>query len=305
LATVSETIFEEIRSEADLSALVGVADETLYREFKRKVDSRHDRIDDYDRKNFSVALSAFANSDGGVVIWGVGTTRRHNRDVADALQPITNVGAFARRLSDLIKDTVHPMVPGVRLDIVASAGRSGDGYVKCLIPASLGGPHRAFHGDHQYWGRTDAGTYRLEHFQLADMFGRRLRPDLQLDFGLNIQQGGLFGISVDLRNLGRASAKEAGWLVQICDNAQVVHLPPGVKNGTRNSRNTMLDFRFPAQLHPLPLCFGPGPIQFRFIDQTRATIVRVIWYCEDMSYRERDYQINSDGSMEALLKSPG
>jgi hypothetical protein len=92
-------------------------------------------------------------------------------------------------------------------------------------------------------------------------------------------------------------------LVQICDSAQVVHLPQGVKNGTRNSRNTMLDFRFPAPLHPLPLCFGPGPIQFRFIDQTKATVVRVIWYCEDMSYRERDYQINSDGSMEALIKS--
>lgn len=300
MATVPETLFAELHTENDLSALLGVVDETLYREFKRKKDPRHDRIDSDDKRNFSVSLSAFANADGGLLVWGVSTNKVHHRDIASELFPIADVGAFARRLSDLAKDTTQPIVPGVEISVIESARAPRSGYVKCLIPASVTPPHCAIHGEHLYWSRTSDRTYRLEHFQLADMFGTRLKPDLRLEPTISMEGSDLFSISIDLRNLGRASGKDAGWMVRLSDNAQVVHKPPNVENATRGGRSTLLAFNYPNPLHPLPISAGPGPFQFRFIDPKIPVTLDVTWYCENMNYRQRVHTLSFDESTHAL-----
>jgi len=62
--------FHSIISEDDLKRMItDHVKENLYLEFKQKHDRRHAQLEDDDKFNFSRALSGFANSDGGILIF--------------------------------------------------------------------------------------------------------------------------------------------------------------------------------------------------------------------------------------------
>ncbi len=67
MPTPLEDLYESLRSASDLTQLLGQR-EHQYLEFKAKADPRKPDLDDYDRKNFSKELSAFANATGGVLL---------------------------------------------------------------------------------------------------------------------------------------------------------------------------------------------------------------------------------------------
>jgi hypothetical protein len=204
--------FESFRTEADLQRLVDDREqENIHLEFKKKKERGHE-LHESDKFQFSRALSGFANSDGGILIWGVGTAAE---DRASALVPIDNVGEFQGRLKKILLNAVQPMVDQVRIETVASSGLESSGYVSCLIPASDKAPHRAMLASREYFKRSTEGFYRLEHFDLEDMFGRRPVPRLELSARI-IQSGSIGGGGSEqykglavlaITNSGRGSAK--------------------------------------------------------------------------------------------------
>ena len=293
MTTAAELFYASINSEADLSRLKNDATpETLHLEFKRKGNSRNGVPDDEDKKKFSKTLSAFANSDGGVLLWGIGTQKQKGRDVACRLEPITDVTEFRSRLGQYLKDAAQPYVDGVLLDILDSTSTSGAGYLKCLVPASTKTPHRAM-GDREYYKRSAEGCYRLEHFDLEDMFGRRQRPYLELFVDLGSSVDGYEQFTFSMENQGRALAHHVG-LIASSEQIDVVHAGGGFIQFPDPSPG-LTTFGWTAELtmiHPIPLrmVFGkpvllkrraPGPIT-----------LKATWYCEHMSYRERVFTFN-------------
>ena len=109
-------------------------------------------------------LSAFANSSGGLIVWGVDA--RPNDDGVDcavALREIPRVALLLTRLNELDGLAVNPIVGGVRHRIIPSAPGSENGYAATLVPESDAGPHMAKMGDDRY------GQFReyLKQFNLA------------------------------------------------------------------------------------------------------------------------------------------
>lgn len=112
-----------------------------------------------------------------------------------------------------------PIVEGVEVNSFETEKSAEYGYVIVLIPASDGGPHRAMlkqGGDREYWKRSGDSFYRMEHFDIADMFGRRRRPKLTLHWTVvprgkrRDPKGEMrfhFGFILGLRNEGRAIAR--------------------------------------------------------------------------------------------------
>ena len=92
-------------------------DETIFLEFKRKAHPSKAALHDDDKKNYSVALSGFANSEGGVVVWGVKAEKLgpESPDVATDLTPIANSHAFMSNLNSLTGEAVIPRVDRARL----------------------------------------------------------------------------------------------------------------------------------------------------------------------------------------------
>jgi hypothetical protein len=136
-----------------------------------------------DKRNFARIVSAFANSDGGVVVWGVDARRNaEGVDCACGLKEIADLARLMSRLNTLTGEAVTPRVDNVVHKPVRSVGDTG--FAATLVPASDSGPHMAKLGEDRYFKRSGSSLYRMEHFDLEDMFGRRMRPRLTLEVEL-------------------------------------------------------------------------------------------------------------------------
>ena len=212
-----QELFDGIRSSDDVQRFADEKrPEDLHLEFKQKMDSRNGAPDQKDKEKFSKCLSAFANSDGGVLVWGIKTDHRDQVDRAVEPKPIAEPERFRARLQDCLLGATQPPVDGVFLEVVLANG--GYGFVKCLIPASEKPPHMA--NDNKYYRRTSNGSRQMEHYELEDMFGRRQRPALKLRLALlptTFNDVPCESLEVGLVNAGRAVAKFAGLYVEMKD----------------------------------------------------------------------------------------
>jgi len=168
----------------------------------------------------SQALSGFANSDGGVLVLGMTATGgdlvRGEPDVIQSAKSFKGFRSVAGEVRRLLGQAVQPVVDGVDIREIESI-RSGDfGYVVVLVPASDAGPHRAMlknGGDREFWKRSGDSFYRMEVFDIADMFRRRRRPMLVLIWRVSLDQSPddqrvfKWSLILGLSNEGRALAR--------------------------------------------------------------------------------------------------
>jgi len=184
--------------------------ERLHIDFKEKSNRSYASLEDADRKNLARAISGFANSGGGVLIWGI-------QDKTLSPKPITDIQLFVSSVLELAPQVTDPVVENIDGDWLQSDDSAGkDGFGLILIPESLLPPHRVllnFHGiKNNYYLRTAGAFVEASHTQLEDMFGRRPQPKLGLHTKV-IQYGSRFGgmsnvfVVLGIKNHGRGAAK--------------------------------------------------------------------------------------------------
>jgi hypothetical protein len=177
--------------------------EDLHLEFKTVKNANLTHADD--KRNLARALSGFANSSGGILIWGI--EARKNTDGVDcaiAKSEIEPLPLFISRLNELTGDAVSPIVEGVMHRSIPVTKTKG--YAITLVPESISGPHMAKLGEDRYYKRSGGSFYRMEHFDLEDMFGRRKKPVLILSARVVRSQDDI-AIVLGIRNEGRGSAR--------------------------------------------------------------------------------------------------
>lgn len=185
---------------AKVVAMKGTAQENHLIEFKTLV--LEDFSDKNDKRNLAASMSAFSNSDGGIILWGVRASKDKNDGYIDqvtAADGLKNPKVALSRLLDLTATACSPFPIGVEHRIIK--GRSAS-FVATYVPASDGGPHMAQLGLGKYYVRSGGSSIPMEHFQIADMFGRRAAPRLSLEA---VDVNG-FAFSLMLRNEGRGPA---------------------------------------------------------------------------------------------------
>jgi hypothetical protein len=181
-----------------------------------KTVSKADLSDSSDRRNLAIALSGFANASGGIIVWGIVARKRgpDQPDVACEVKEIDDLPTFLSRLNEQTAMSVRPAVDGV----IHRGIRGGDtrGFAATLVPESDSGPHMAMAREGRYYKRAGSAFLAMEHFEIADMFGRRRRPKLSLS--LHLRAGGEMAkgsgmvehhgkIMLVVTNEGRAAAK--------------------------------------------------------------------------------------------------
>ena len=202
----AEQLFDQLSSDVVQGFLRDGREEDLSLDFKLLTQPAFTSRED--RKNFARALSGFANSDGGVILWGCNA--RKGDDDIDRLQSIPGVAdpAYAiTRLNSLTGEAVRPIVDGVRHRCIEVKDVS---VIATLVPRSEVAPHMAKCGENQYFKRAGDAFYALEHFDIADMFGRRPQPRLRPIF--TVRPSGGSGkeahgvVVVAIENIGRGIA---------------------------------------------------------------------------------------------------
>lgn len=183
--------------------------ESLYLEFKTLSEPEPES------KRLAEMISGFANSAGGIIVWGLATERNSGRDVAKERQPIHDVDRLIPRLELFGRLAVSPQLEGIEHRVIERDMR-GAGLAATFVPQSLTGPHMALE-QKRYFKRSEADFYPMQHYDLADMFGVRQRPALRVvsqaitrtASGYDERANDSFAnvsIGVALVNEGRASA---------------------------------------------------------------------------------------------------
>jgi len=96
------------------------------------------------KKTWSEALAGFANTSGGVLIWGIdareapGTKVDHASGFGLCLDP----NGLRSRLQQLHHQSTDPPIPGVKIETFPDHAENGQGFVVCYIPESDYKPHR-------------------------------------------------------------------------------------------------------------------------------------------------------------------
>lgn len=207
--------------------------ETLFLDFKRSSDNgAGTKLHAKDRDRLGKAVSGFANSDGGVLVWGINCSKNSNgEDAADTPIPVVNPARFAGWLEEATASVSIPQHRSIRHRAIEDPTQPGQGFVVSLIPAGDFVPYRNVTGkfDHcAYFIRAGNSFVPTPHGVLAGMFGRRPPPNILLRFLTGrirkLHDGHIdFGTNFALRNASSVVA------VRVYCNLWIESCPTAVK----------------------------------------------------------------------------
>lgn len=129
-------------------------------------------------KNQEIAkdVAAMAN-DGGVIIYGIDEDE-HGRPTI--LSPIGLAGQ-AERITSIIQTSIAEP-PKVSISTIETVDDRSQGYLIVAVPPSERAPHMVVvKGDNRYYGRTATGNAALSEGDVARLYERRRRWEVDLD----------------------------------------------------------------------------------------------------------------------------
>jgi Putative DNA-binding domain len=213
-------LFEELLAGGEAAVQQLVADrrlEDIDIEFKTKANAANGEVEPEDRENFGIALSAFSNSMGGTLVWGVKAAKNSDGiDCAIALRPIFQLTKFQSQITELVSRALMPRHEGIRIESIPASNPVGSGYLVIRIDRSERRPHRCeFKGLKQYYKRIGDSSIAMEHYDIEDSFKRLVVPTLEAERSLaktstrSGPEGNFVGIkiSITLRNTSSVSAR--------------------------------------------------------------------------------------------------
>ena len=183
--SLGQSFFDEIRNAPDklafLSALVNPTQprfEEEWLDFKQARDINSNDV----QQNWSKALSGFANTGGGILIWGIEAKKdpATGVDCASAIALIDHPAALKSRLMHLHHQATDPPVLGVVVEQYVDS--SGKGFVVCFVPESGFKPDRAEQdGKKQFYLRAGDDFVVMPVPVLRSMFFPRTKPNLRVE----------------------------------------------------------------------------------------------------------------------------
>lgn len=187
------------------------ASEELFLEFKRSTDDgQGTRLHDRDRTNLRKAIGGFANSEGGVIVWGIDCSKDLQLgDVASAKMPLTNPKRFASWLEGAVSGCTVPPVIGVRSIAVPQDATTG--FVVTYVPQSFHAPHQIAN-EGKYLIRAGSDFVPAPHGVVAGLFGIPPHPVVspnylfhQLEFPQEYVRA---SVTIMLVNVGQVVAED-------------------------------------------------------------------------------------------------
>jgi len=174
----AEDIFERISLGGEAAIddfILARKSEEFFLDFKRSADEGGgSRLHQNDRNNLGRALSGFANSEGGVILWGVDCRRgEHGADVARCKYPLADSAAFVSWLENAISGCTLPACPGVRSISISGSGSTG--FAATYVPKSARAPHQDL-AKGGYYIRAGSDFLPAPYGVLAGLFGKRPEP---------------------------------------------------------------------------------------------------------------------------------
>jgi Putative DNA-binding domain len=171
----------KLKTKSDLDALLAAnVKENLHLEYK--ASPAIDKRDDRKKVEMARDVSAFANSDGGQIIYGMTENEDHEPSGLDG-------GVDGKVYPEIwfeqvLQQHIVPPIPGLRIRHV-SLNKPMVAIV-IDVPATKADPHQV--SDGRYYRRHNFSRVIMEHYEVRDAIRRSVDPDLILEFDLLVGQ---------------------------------------------------------------------------------------------------------------------
>ena len=225
-------------------------EETLALDYKRA-----DSLAKTDGKKAEVTkdVSAFANSTGGVLIYGVAEfddePRKH---LPEHLDPI-NRSEISKEWLDQVIQTIQPRIEGVVIHPITISDPDNTVCYVVEIPQS----HTAHMArDHRYHKRHNFTTAHMEDYEVRDVMNRKTHPRIQASIFVNKKAGGFEPegvILVNLENVGRVLARHVMVEMELPYDMDGLIVPDGGKTHLKNDEGDCYLIRLVPELGQAPI----------------------------------------------------
>jgi hypothetical protein len=277
-SSVAREFFDSIVSDRDpvakVRSLINPADplfETDWLDFKGEHPTDPKQREKSNRSCWSEYLSAFANTGGGVLIWGVDARRTkvngREIDFAGSEVPINDPIALASKLNEWQGQAINPPLSGVEIKPYPFPEKPTEGFVICYVPHGPLRPYQSLQtSDKQYYLRGGASNFVMDRAVLASMFYPRSQAVFQARANLEYKPSYRRGTLADRKGLPvntvdeivcRMSLRNTGTATARAVVGRVTWSIPGVKAGFRaNGGNCVANgddacaFDQTAPIHP-------------------------------------------------------
>lgn len=118
-------------------------------------------------------VSAFANADGGIIIYGLAEKDHKPAELA----PFDGNDFSKERLDQIIAN-IQPSIKGVSIFPIRLGGDVSQSVYVVKIPRSSNAPHMA--SDHRYYKRNNFQSVAMEDYEVRDLFTRADCPELEI-----------------------------------------------------------------------------------------------------------------------------
>ena len=161
---------------------------------------------EHNLKKFTKHLSAFANADGGVIIFGI--VEKEDRDgIPDRYEPF-EIEDRLKRINDWKSSHIHSPIENIEVVPIYSPGdQKKTGLIVVTIPASPKAPHMA--SDLNYYRRYGKHSRPMYDYEVRETMFRFRNPELVMDLDLHRVSVNppTFEIYPNLENVGKGVAK--------------------------------------------------------------------------------------------------
>ncbi len=197
---------DRLNCEKDLQNLTGgMVQESL------KLDYKHPSALQ-DHKEVAKDVSSFANSEGGVVIYGIVEDKDHYPQRIEWIDKRNVKGDPKETLENVITSLIHPKISNVIIKGVPSEKDRSKIVLIVDVPESPLAPHMA---DFSYYKRWNFKAEPMEDYEVRALMGRKVRPDLKVllifkESDLQFDETGLsqpIELMASLANVGKALAQ--------------------------------------------------------------------------------------------------
>jgi hypothetical protein len=241
------------------------------------------------------SVAGFANAEGGLLVLGVKEIEDKNDGVVIKKRP-GPVSALPTKITreqieNQLQRKIQYPIDGITIVPVYPENEKTSVIYLIDIPQSVRVPHRV--DELHYYQRYNFSTHEMKHFQVADLFGKRLVPDLDILVRKIWADSSGLKLRFLIRNQGRAVAKYVTCNCRVVGNSYKV-----IESGERWSARegeiwqwvTGLDSVVYPDIH-----LDMGTFTFRLVSEfAELPAIHLVFglYAEGMRGKEIPYSLN-------------
>lgn len=127
------------------------------------------------KKELSKDIAAFANSDGGIIIYGI----NEENHVAKSLSYIDGNEFPKEWLEQVINTTINRRINNILIYPIRENGKINRTMYVVKIPKSIDAPHQS--KDKRFYKRFNFESVMMEEYEIRQLYGRKIKSELLIN----------------------------------------------------------------------------------------------------------------------------